>query len=230
MNNVQLELAAYYERRAPYYDAGYAKPEKEGDLKYLKGTIPKLFLDRNVLEVAAGTGYWTHLIADSAATIVATDVNPAPLALAREREYPRGNTQFCQADAYDLAAVAGTFDAAFVGFWWSHILLGDIDRFLHGLCSRLEANSFVVIVDNRDASYPSSRTDSEGNKFELRRLPDGSEYEIPKNFPSRKDLSRAIGHFGTDTTVTELEYYWMVTFTTGGRFRTGTSASGPDHV
>src|ERR1700728_5395396 len=81
------ELAEYYRERAAEYDAVYAKPERQQDLARLHGLLPPLVAGQRVLEIAAGTGYWTRVLSGSAASITATDLNAETLELARAREY-----------------------------------------------------------------------------------------------------------------------------------------------
>ena len=57
------ELADYYRERAQEYDAVYDKPERQEDLARLRALLPPLVAGRSVLEVAAGTGYWTTALA-----------------------------------------------------------------------------------------------------------------------------------------------------------------------
>ena len=90
-----------------------------------------------MLEIAAGTGYWTQVMSRSAAAITATDLSEETLQLARSRRYGPAQVSFLIADAYAPAAVPGDFDLVFCGFWWSHILRADIGRFTRGLRGRL---------------------------------------------------------------------------------------------
>lgn len=217
------DLSTYYERRAPHYDAVYDKPERQADLRRLQELIPPILVSRAVLEVAAGTGYWTQYIATAARAVLATDFNPAPLQIAAQRNYSRQNVRFQRADAFALDQLDGSFDAAFAGFWWSHLLHSDTGRFLQGICARLQPASRVVIIDNRyveGSNRPVSRTD-DGNTYQRRDLPDGSTHEILKNFPAEADLLSAVRPFATDAEVVELEYYWLLTFTTLGRDESG---------
>lgn len=214
------DLSTYYERRAPHYDAVYDKPERQADLRRLQELLPPILADRAVLEVAAGTGYWTQYVATAARTVLATDFNPAPLEIAARRNYMRQNVRFQRADAFALDQLDGSFDAAFAGFWWSHLLHSDTSRFLQGLCARLQPASRVVMVDNRyveGSNRPVSRTDDDGNTYQRRDLPDGSTHEILKNFPAEADLLAAVRPFATDAEVVQLEYYWLLTFTTPER-------------
>ncbi|HVX46014.1 MAG TPA: class I SAM-dependent methyltransferase [Mycobacteriales bacterium] len=211
------DLAQYYERRAAEYDAVYAKPERQADLRQLEDWSAQLFAGRDVLEVAAGTGYWTRFIAQDARSVMATDYNRGPLEVASGRDYPARNVQFRQADAFALDGVDGRFDGAFVGFWWSHVRYEDLDRFLAGLCSRLEPGSLVAVVDNRyveGSSSPVVHTDSRANTYQRRQLSDGTEHRVLKNFPSTEQLLAAADQFGSAGEVTLLDYFWTLTFTT----------------
>src|SRR4029077_6710901 len=148
MTRDNADLATYYQRRAPHYDEVYAKAERQADLRHLEAALPALFTGRDVLEVAAGTGYWTSIIATTATTVTATDYNSGPLAIALRRSYPRRNVRVQQADAFALDQLRTPSPATFVGFWWSPIPPLDTDRFLRGLCTRLRPHSPVAIVDN----------------------------------------------------------------------------------
>jgi hypothetical protein len=65
----------------------------------------------------------------SATAVTATDINPETLDVARTRRYGPAPVTFQVADAYALEEVPGRFDMAFIGFFWSHILRGDLPRF-----------------------------------------------------------------------------------------------------
>lgn len=211
-------LAGYYARRAGEYDAVYAKPERQHDLARLRELLPPMVAGRRVLEVAAGTGYWTEVMSSSAATITATDLNDETLAVARSRRYGPAQVSFLVADAYALAAVPGEFDLVFCGFWWSHILRADIPRFLRGLRDprgrrgRLAPGTEMILLDNRyvpGSSHPVSRTGPAGDTYQQRRLNDGRAFEVVKNFPTRQQLGADLAGAATGLRWTELDYYWL---------------------
>src|SRR5688572_16017448 len=113
------DLAEYYAARASEYEAVYTKPERQGDLSQLRGVVGSYARGRTLLEVACGTGYWTAILAAHATSVIATDVGPEVLNIARAKRLPR--VTFVIADARALSEVPGNFDAAFAGFWWSHL-------------------------------------------------------------------------------------------------------------
>ena len=209
-------LRRYYAARAREYEAIYRKPERQNDLRAIADVLPECFTGRRVLEVAAGTGFWTQVIAASARSVVATDINPETLAVARTKRFPDGRVILTEADAYALDAVAGDFDAGFAGFWWSHLTQADLRRFLDGFHARLGPGARVVILDNRfveGSSTPIAHRDAEGSSYQDRHLRDGSVHRVLKNFPSATDVARSLGGSADHLTVHEFPYYWMAVYT-----------------
>ncbi len=209
------ELVDYYRRRAREYEAIYAKPERQADLAVLRKYLPECLAGRRVLEVACGTGYWTVPVARTAASIVAVDAAEAPMRIAMSKDYGERNVRFELADAYALAPQLGRFDAALAAFWWSHIPLGRIADFLGSLHARLEPGARVLLIDNRyveGSSTPISERDAEGNSYQRRRLADGSDNRVLKNFPSEAALRAALAQ-AREFSYRALEYYWLVDYT-----------------
>jgi SAM-dependent methyltransferase len=208
------ELIDYYRRRAGEYEAIYAWPERQCDLSILKEAIPGALQARNVLEIACGTGYWTQLIAGTAKRIVATDLAPEPMAIARAKDYGRCPVEWRIADAYALDESLGSFDAAFAGFWWSHVPLSRRAPFLQSLHGRLVSGARVVMFDNRyvaGAMHPIAERDAEGNSYQHRRLADGSENRVLKNFPDEAELRACFSRFRA-LVYTPLQYYWLLEY------------------
>lgn len=204
-------LIAYYGRRAEEYEQIYAKPERQADLSGVRAWLREALAGHRILEAACGTGYWTAETAPGAEAIVATDASSEVLALARRKHYPAGRVSFVQADAYALDRVPGNFTAGFAAFWWSHVPLERQSAFLLGLHQRLGAGATVLFLDNRyvaGSSTPLSRRDAAGNTYQRRRLADGTEYEVLKNFPDRAELEAALLPRAASLRVTEFAYYW----------------------
>jgi SAM-dependent methyltransferase len=216
-----MTIGEYYRERAPEYDEVYAKPERQADLAELKRLIPPLVAGRRVLEIAAGTGYWTQVIAPVAASVTATDLNPETLAVAAARDFGPARPRLVTADAYRLAAVAGEFDLVFCGFWWSHVARADVGRFLAGVAARAEPGARLVLADNRyvpGSNHPITRTGPDGDTFQLRRLRDGREYEVLKNFPARQQLAADLRPCATGLRYRELAYYWLASCELTGQY------------
>jgi ubiquinone/menaquinone biosynthesis C-methylase UbiE len=209
-------LEQYYSRRAGEYEQVYQKPERQQELEWLRRRIPEVFAGRTVLEVACGTGYWTQYIARKARMVHACDINEAVLEIARDKPIPRGKASFFKADAVSLEGVPAGCDAAFAGFWWSHVKKSGIEQFVRNLASRLEPGAVVAILDNsffEGSSTPVSRRDAEGNTYQMRKLANGEEFEVLKNFPTPEELTAAVRPVAREAHLEALTYYWLLVFT-----------------
>jgi len=214
------DLDEFYARRAREYERVYEKPERQADLARLAARLQAEFRSRDVLEIACGTGYWTRAIADTARSVTATDVNAEVLRLAREKHWGDAPVRIVVADAFDLQLVTGSFDAAFVGFLWSHVERPRLPALLEQLHGRLAPDSLVIVVDNRyvpGSSTPISRTDEHGETFQVRTLDDGSRHEIRKNFPDERELRATLAGLArpvADVTVELLDFFWLLRYRT----------------
>jgi demethylmenaquinone methyltransferase/2-methoxy-6-polyprenyl-1,4-benzoquinol methylase len=205
-------LIEYYRRRAGEYEAFYAKPERQADLLLLKKKLAELLKNARLLEIACGTGYWTTVIANAAASVTATDLAQEPMNIARAKPYPKNNVTFVEADAYALPQSLGRFDAAFAGFWWSHVPRERIAQFVASLHARLEPGATVLLLDNlyvEGNSTPISEIDRAGNTYQLRTLADGSVFRVMKNFPTKDEL-RAL--LPAPVHYRALQYHWLAQY------------------
>lgn len=207
----------YYAQRAAEYDLVYEKPERQGDIAALGRSLTQAFAGRDVLDIAAGTGFWTERFADGARSTTVCDVNEETLLVARSRRTWTDTVTFACCDAFALDDVPGAFDAAFIGFLWSHVDVDDLDRFLDGVIQRLEPGATVVIADNiyvDGSNHRVTRTDESGNTYQRRGLADGSEWEVRKNFPPPEEVAARLARHGVVATITSMTYFWTATFRT----------------
>lgn len=234
-------LRTYYAARAAEYDRIYLKPERQADLRQIEAWLPAHFAGRRVLEVACGTGYWTRLIAPVATHTLALDAAPETLDIARRRvqmglhsdensAVPQGmqldhqpnalrpRVVFSLGDAYALRSViepSQRFDAAFAGFWWSHVPRVRLREFLQGLHACLEPGALVVFLDNRfvpGSSTPVSAEDAQGDTWQQRKLDDGSTHRVVKNFPTEPQLREAVSELASDVSITTWDHYWALEY------------------
>lgn len=210
-------LREYYQRRAPEYEQVYYRddPVCRRELETIAAAMSQVLAGRRVLEVACGTGYWTGRLAQAARHIVATDVAPEMLALARAKGLAPDKVDFLHGDAYALDQVPGMFDAALAMFWFSHIPRGRIAAFLDGLHARLGPGAVVFLGDNAylpgvggDLVTPRGAEDT----FKLRYLQDGSRYEVLKNYYDRRQLQELFAPRGRGLDVNVGTCYWWVTY------------------
>lgn len=211
-NKMDSSLINYYGLRSGHYEDVYQKPERQADLHDLSTHLQSWLVEKDVLEVACGTGYWTAQFFQLAGSVVATDASEPMLTLARAKPAMQGQVEFVQADAFDLPK--GKFNACVAGFWWSHLKRSDQPRFLESVQKACLPGTLLVMFDNcyvEGDSTPVARTDLEGNTFQLRSLPDGSRHEILKNFPSDSALRKRLAGYGRDIRIERNHYFWMLT-------------------
>jgi len=205
----------YYAARASEYDRVYAKPERQEDLRAIESWLPARFEGRRVLELACGTGWWTRFIAPVAAHVVAVDAAPETLAIARERGAGlRGERGV--GDAVDPPRAAPPYDAAFAGFWLSHVPRARLAAFLRALHAALQQGSTIVFLDNRwveGSSSPIVERDAEGDTWQLRRLDDGTTHRVLKNFPEEAELRALVERDAARVDHVAWRHYWALAYT-----------------
>jgi demethylmenaquinone methyltransferase/2-methoxy-6-polyprenyl-1,4-benzoquinol methylase len=67
-------LISYYAKRAAEYERIYLKPERQDDLRQLRDFVEQTFAHADVFEIACGTGYWTEILARSAASVLVRSI------------------------------------------------------------------------------------------------------------------------------------------------------------
>jgi len=212
---IDKDIEQYYADRAYEYDKTYLRPERQKDIKKLHKLLKNLLSGHIVLEVACGTGYWTKTIASVSKFITAVDINKKVLQIAKNREIPSDKVIFVQDDVYSLNKIQNNFSAGFAGFWWSHVLKSKLKGFLALFQSKLQSDALVVFIDNRRvkrSSTPIIRIDNDGNTYQIRKLEDGREYEVLKNFPTKQEILETLGNKIKNFKMELLKYFWLVSY------------------
>lgn len=215
---MSIEMKDYYAARAKEYDKIYAKPERQEDLRAIEQWLPPKFADAEVLEVAAGTGYWTQFIAPVAKRMVALDASQETFLIAKSRAGCAG-VDWVVGDAYQMPLAGQKFDAVFAGFWFSHIPLEKLPAYLSDLNGFLNPGARVIFLDNlyvEGNSTPLSDRDAAGNTYQTRPLADGSTHKVLKNYPNELELSDLVSSFSRQFSYTTWQYYWAFDYRVDG--------------
>lgn len=202
-------ISAYYDARLAEYEEVYGKPERQHDLLRLRQLILGDVENAHLLEIACGTGYWTKIASCSAADITATDISGNALVFARRKTYGCPLT-FLQADAYDMVGFHH-FSATMNMFWWSHVPIARLQHFLQAASQTALAGGRLICADNRyveGSSTKIARTDADGNTYQLRKLKNGLEHLVLKNFPTKDSIRAMLNMHCSKVHVVELDYYW----------------------
>lgn len=214
MEPINTDMVTYYKKRAQEYDKVYHIPDEQADLQAATAIFQPLFANKKVIEIACGTGYWTSVIAQTAADIYATDINEEMIVIAQQR-CQMANVRFEAADMFAIAPLT-KYDALFGGFIWSHILLQNLDTFLLKVQFLLKKGAVVAFIDSLLTGEVHDKrkiltTDAQGNTYQKRILDDGNVYQVLKNFPDKELLTKKMATIAEEIQVTYLQHYWIVT-------------------
>lgn len=205
-------MEAYYREQAGAYDRIYRIPAWQEDLAWLRHWVARLVSERTVLEIAAGTGYWTEVAAPAATSILACDLNAEPLDVAAKRGMGP-NASFLLADAYALPDGLGRFDVMMAHFWWSHVLRQTREDFLVQVRTHLKPGGLLLMIDQSETEafyHPASRWDAEGNRYEMRRVAGRGTFEIVKNYPDDRELHDSMACLGAEVRIMRLRHLWAL--------------------
>ena len=230
------QMEGYYKERAQIYDAsmGYTNPQVWARYAKLVDLLKTNLAGRDVLEIACGPGTFSQAVSGFVNSLLATDVNQTVLVEAARKSYASDRVHFQPADAYTLDGIEGPFNGAFSVDWWSHIPKARIPEFLQALHGKLSPGARVVFIDTLcitrswrgmrkviGVSKPwvrarkKLRYDAHGDLLQMRHLPDGSELEIIKNYPTREELLSAVSEAGCQVEYTEYvpTRRWLLAYT-----------------
>jgi SAM-dependent methyltransferase len=204
------EQIRYYRARAAEYDAT-STPDGDPFAGHAEATRAALraFAPRGrVLELAAGTGQWTGLLADYADELTVTDASPEMLELNRAKVGERDNTRYEVADAFALAPTHA-FDTVFFGFFLSHVPPARFEPFWSLVEGLLAPDGRVFFVDEgRHFLWREDWLD-EAAGVVRRPLADGTVHRAVKVLWSADDLAARLVDLGWEASVTdEGPFYW----------------------
>jgi SAM-dependent methyltransferase len=211
------ELVAYYEARAPEYDDWYLRRGRydhgpihdaawNAELDSAGRWLDELPIAGRIVELAAGTGWWSPLLA-SKGELWMYDAAEAPLARARERLVAhRLRAHLHVRDAWaepDGAAGEGTAgdgspaDALFAGFWLSHVERARTGAFLELARRWLAPGGRIALID----SLPDPRSGAVDHEppardRSVRRLADGRTFTIIKVYRSADEIASGLTDAG----------------------------------
>lgn len=211
MSDRQLidEQIAYYRARAAEYDAT-STPEGDPFAEHADQvrTALRTFEPRGrVLELAAGTGQWTGILAEYADHLVVTDASPEMLELNRAKVGERG-IDYRVADAFAIAA-SNDHDVVFFGFFLSHVPASRFEPFWSVVRGLLAPGGRAFFVDEAaHGLWDEDWVDQEAG-IVRRPLADGRVHRAVKVLWTPAELERRLLGLGWDASVTaEGPFYW----------------------
>ncbi len=215
------EMVVYYQARAGEYDEWWLRHGRfdrgaEANERWFEeaaevyAALDALGVDGDVLELAPGTGIWTERLARTASSVTAVDASPEMVAINEARVGP-GRVTYIVADLFRWQPETA-YDTVCFGFWLSHVPDERLDDFLRMVARALRPRGKVWFVDGR--REPSStavdhRLPEQGSQVMTRRLNDGREFQIVKNFYEPGSLALRCAAAGLDVDVRETATFFL---------------------
>ena len=214
------DLIAYYDARAPEYDDWYLRRGRyehgpihdaawNAELDAAGRWLDGLALHGRIVELAAGTGWWSPLLASKAAELWVYDAAAAPLDRARDRLLAHGLRAHIHVRDAWAPPEGEPADALFAGFWLSHVERARTGAFLDVAGRWLRPGGRIALIDSLPdprsgaVDHPAPHADRA-----VRRLADGREFTIPKVYRTPDEIGAALSGAG----------FRDVAVTTTGRF------------
>ena len=220
--DLDREMRDYYAARTPEYDDWYLRrgryargPARDlawhAELDQATAWLDRSPLSGEIVELAAGTGWWSPLLAQKG-QLSMYDINPGPLELARERlvaHHLRAHLHV--RDAW--AAPDRQVDGLFCGFWLSHVPDARLDGFLELACRWLLPGGRFAFIDSlpdpESGAVDHDPVAADGTS--MGRLADGREFRIVKVHRSAEQLGMALMSAGfTDVRVDSTSRFFLM--------------------
>ena len=179
-----------YLRRGRYSRGPVRDIAWQMDLDAVTGWLDGLPLRGEIVELAAGTGWWSPLLAGKG-ELSLYDTNEAVLDVARGRLVAHGlRSHLHVRDAW--AEPDRQVDAVFAGFWLSLLPEEQLVPFLRLVGRWLQPDGAFAFIDRKgDPDTDAVDDPPPVNGLARRRLPDGRELLIPQVVRDRDQLGRA---------------------------------------
>jgi SAM-dependent methyltransferase len=221
-------MVDYYAARAGEYDDWYLRRGRyergpihdaawNAELDAAGGWLDRLPIGGRIVELAAGTGWWSPLLA-SKGELWLYDAAEAPLERARARLVAHNLRAHIHVRDAWAAPEGEPADALFAGFWLSHVTRDRTIAFLETARRWLRRGGRLAIIDSLPdpqsgaADHPAPSLD-----LAVRHLDDGREFTIVKVHRSPDEIEaalRASGYEGVEVTTTG-RFFILATATAG---------------
>ena len=217
-SDLDRDMIDYYDARAPEYDDWYLRRGRyergaihdaawNAELDAAGRWLDALPWSGEIVDLAAGTGWWSPLLA-SRGELSLYDTSQAALDRARERLVAHGlRAHLHVRDAW--ADPDRQVDGLFMGFWLSHVPRARLADFLALGQRWLKPGGRMAFIDSlADRASGAADHPTPADDVAVRRLGDGSEFTIVKVFYAPDELTAALAEAG----------FGAVEVTTTGRF------------
>ncbi|MGH3880390.1 MAG: class I SAM-dependent methyltransferase [Actinophytocola sp.] len=225
------EQREYYRHRAGEYDewwfrkgryalAPEAKRHWLADVAEAEAALREFAPAGDVLELACGTGLWTHHLVRHGGRVTAVDSAAEMIALNRARV--GGQVTYVQADVFAWTPPVAAFDVCFFGYWLSHVPAERLASFWATVGRALRPGGRVFLVDSYHPEPLAGHTQE-------RVLNDGRRFTVVKRFWQPAELAAAAGELGWTLDV-RVTAHGAILYATGHRGGVGAAGFQPRRV
>ena len=209
-------MQGYYSKRAKEYEMIYHRddPIRKGEILKIKNELESYFLNKCVLEIACGTGYWTESISKVAKETIAMDYSSEVIDIAKSKKL---NAKFIIDDAYKMETITEKLDGGCANFWFSHIPKNKIQEFILTFHQKLKLGSKVFIADSvyiEGLGGELIKKVGDKNTYKKRKLSDGSYYEIIKNYYNENELKDIFKKYANNMEIEFGNCFWWIKYNT----------------
>ncbi|MFN8944078.1 MAG: class I SAM-dependent methyltransferase [Pseudobdellovibrionaceae bacterium] len=219
INKILSDQATYYQRRAGEYDEWFLRqgrydrgPENNSawfaDLEIIKKTLCIKPLG-DTLEIAGGTGLWTSLLKGNAKSVHVLDSSEEVLAINKMKN-PDVNITYEVGDVFNWSPDR-KYDFIFFSFWLSHVPEEKFLQFWDLIYLSLKDNGRWFFIDSKSDEFSRAidHTIDLNSDVVIRKLNDGTEFNIIKRFYDVKGLSDRLKTMGWTTDLSSTHRFFI---------------------
>jgi demethylmenaquinone methyltransferase/2-methoxy-6-polyprenyl-1,4-benzoquinol methylase len=232
LQRILKEQKAYYEARAQEYDEWFYRQGRydrgtehtkqwQAEVDEVCLALQTANLSGHVVDIAAGTGIWTKELLKMADHVTALDSSDEMIGINQSR-LESDRVTYILTDLFYWQPVMA-YDAAFMGFWLSHVPPAWLYEFIGTMAGALKPGGKIFFVDSLLEPSSTARGQTQDlaqRKWEStlsksrqitvrRRLNDGREFEIVKVFYDPQDLIQRFSAQNIPITVKKTERFFL---------------------
>lgn len=206
------EYDEWWKRRGRYDRGTEANARWHAEIAEVRQVFDRLRLGDQVVELAAGTGYWTALLASKVRQVTVLEGSPEMIAFNQER-LGRLSTRV----DYKLVNLfewqpSRRWDALVFCFWVSHVPRDRLAAFMTTCREAIVESGTMFFLDGMrtdESTAVDQALPDETSEVMVRKLNDGRAYRIVKNFYEPEELVATAGPAGFELEVHRTDTYFQ---------------------
>jgi SAM-dependent methyltransferase len=208
MDHLLEEQVRYYRKRAPEYDATSPQGGPFADITAMAvAELRALGPVEHAIELGAGTGQFTGVLAELARRVTAVDTSPEVLEL-NAAKVPASNVERVVGDAFDWRP-SHPAEIVMFGALLSHIPRERFATFWGAVAEMLAPGGSAFVIDESPHGLWQEEYTSDAKEIAIRTLRDGRRFRIVKVLWATDELASALRELNWDAQLTRHDpFYW----------------------